>query len=174
MLSALCFSAHSPLLFALGPMPTALDDATVAYVIASRPVFEDLRLVAAQLAGLLVLAATGSRDARPDHPMLAAAERLFEQTRERVERTAATARARPHLDRLLQAANALDIALPAARALLTATTRADFDRVLIPLRDGYNQLQQAARMLPGFRMVAFEQGCCGGGRGPGLTGIAAS
>jgi len=35
--------------------------------------------------------------------------------------------------------------------------------VLIPLRDGYSQLQRASRILPGFRMVAFEQGCCAGG-----------
>ena len=45
----------------------ALDDLTVAYIIESQPLFEDLRQVAAQLAGLLVLAATGAaqRRARP-------------------------------------------------------------------------------------------------------------
>jgi len=45
-------------------MPSALrdappDDLTVAYIVESQPLFEDLRQVAAQLAGLLVLAATG-------------------------------------------------------------------------------------------------------------------
>ena len=48
-----------------------IDDRTTAYVIATQPVFEDLRQVAAQLAGLLVLAASGSKESAPDHPMLA-------------------------------------------------------------------------------------------------------
>jgi hypothetical protein len=139
------------------------DDHTVAYILDSQPLFEDLRQVAAQLAGLLVLAATGSRDATPDHPMLGAAEDLFKQTLERVERTRATERARPHRDSLRQAAGSLGDALTAARTLLTAPDGADFDPVLVPLRDGYSHLQRAARLLPGFRMVAFEQGCCAGG-----------
>jgi hypothetical protein len=139
------------------------DDHTVAYILDSQPLFEDLRQVAAQLAGLLVLAATGSLDATPDHPMLGAAEDLFKQTLERVERTRATERARPHRESLRQAAGSLSDALTAARTLLTAPDGADFDPVLVPLRDGYSHLQRAARVLPGFRMVAFEQGCCAGG-----------
>lgn len=140
-----------------------LDDHTVAYILDSQPLFEDLRQVAAQLAGLLVLTATGSRDATPDHPMLGAAEDLFKQTLERFERTRATGRARPHRDSLRLAAGSLRKALTAARTLLTAPDGADFDPVLVPLRDGYSHLQRAARLLPGFRMVAFEQGCCAGG-----------
>jgi len=144
-------------------MPSDLsDDRTVAYILESQPLFEDLRQVAAQLAGLLVLAATGSRDAAPDHPMLGAAEVLFKETLERVERTRATERARPHRDSLTQAAKALGEALPATRALLAAPNGADFDPVLVPIRNGYSHLQRASRVLPGFRMVAFEQGCCGG------------
>jgi len=140
------------------------DDHTVAYIIESQPLFEDLRQVAAQLAGLLMLAATGSRDAVPDHPMLGAAEALFRDTLERVERTRATEQARPHRDSLRQAAQALGEALPAARTLLAAPNGADFDAVLNPLRDSYSHLQHASRVLPGFRMVAFEQGCCAGPR----------
>jgi hypothetical protein len=139
------------------------DDLTVAYIVESQPLFEDLRQVAAQVAGLLVLAATGSREAAPDHPMLGAAEVLFKETLERVERTRATEHARPHRDSLRQAAQALGEALPAVRTLLAAPNGANFDPVLIPLRDGYSHLQRASRVLPGFRMVAFEQGCCAGG-----------
>ena len=149
------------------PEPSALsalpDDHTVAYIIETQPLFEDLRQVAAQLAGLLVLAATGSRDATPDHPMLGAAEDLFRQTVERVEGTRPTERARPHRDSLRQAAGSLRVALTATRTLLMAPAGADFDPVLVPLRDGYSHLQRASRALPGFRMVAFEQGCCAGG-----------
>jgi len=139
-----------------------LDDQTVAYVLESQPLFEDLRQVASQLAGLLVLAATGSRDATPAHPMLCAAEDLFTSTRDRVEQTRATERARPHRESLRQSATLLSDALTATRALLASPGRADFERALVPLRSAYDHLQHAAKVLPGFRMVAFEQGCCAG------------
>lgn len=171
MLSALCFSAPLPLPFALSLMPSALsaastallDDHTVSYILESQPLFEDLRHVAAQVAGLLVLAATGSREASPGHPMLEAAERLFAQTTDGIARVRPSDRARPHHDGLREALRSIGGALRATRPLLAATTRGDFDGVLVPLRDGYSHLQRAAGALPGFRMVAFEQGCCAGG-----------
>ena len=45
-----------------------IDNETVAYILVARKHFEDLRQVAAQLAGLLVLAAAGGKSATPDHP----------------------------------------------------------------------------------------------------------
>ncbi len=148
---------------ALSPQPSALlDDRTVAYVVESQPPFEDLRQVAAQLAGLLLLGATGSREAAPGHPMLESADALFKTARERIESTRASERTRPHRDSLLCAIAALAEALQAARDLLATPCVGDFDRALIPLRSAYDHLQQATRVLPGFRMVAFEQGCCAG------------
>ena len=173
MLSALCFSAHSPLLFALSPVTSSLDDATVAYVIASQPLFEDLRQVAAQLAGLLVLAATGSREATPAHPMLEAAERLFKRTADGIAHVRPGERARLHHDSLREAVRSIGDALTATRGLLPATNAADLDAVLVPLRAGYSHLQRAAGALPGFRMVAFEQGCCAGGHATQSPGVIA-
>jgi len=150
-----------------------LDDRTVAYVLESQPLFEDLRQVAAQVAGLLVLAATGSREASPDHPMLEAAERLFAQTADDIAHARPSDRARLHADSLREAARAIGEALTATRPLLAAANRADFDAVLVPLRDGYSHLQRAAGALPGFRMVAFEQGCCAGGHTTQSSGVIA-
>jgi hypothetical protein len=140
----------------------AVDDLTVTYVLAARPHFENLRQVAAQLAGLLVLAATGAKSAAPDHPMLHAAETLFEESVEGIRRVRATDRALPHHQHLMQAAAAIDAALTAARDRLGRPDgRDDLDPILTPLRIGYTHLQHAANALPGFEMVAFEQGCCG-------------
>ena len=154
-------------------MTEPLDDRTVIYILESQPLFEDLRQVAAQVAGLLVLAATGSREASPDHPMLEAAEWLFAQTAGGIARTRASDRGRLHADSLREAARAIGDALAATRPLLAATNRADFDAVLVPLRDGYSHLQRAAGALPGFRMVAFEQGCCAGGHTTQSSGVIA-
>jgi hypothetical protein len=135
-----------------------LDDRTVAYVVAAQPLFEDLRQVAAQLAGLLVLAATGSSDSSPDHPMLALSKQVLTRAGDGVRQagTLATERARPHHARLVDARLALDRALTSAEAWPL-----DIDTVLPPLRDAYACLQQAAGELPGFQMIAFDLGCCG-------------
>ena len=138
-------------------MRSALDDRTVAYVIAARPVFDDLRQVAAQLAGLLVFAATGSKEATPDHPMLDASKRVFAQADDGVNRvsTLVTDGTRQHYRALAAARESLTRTLACADAWPP-----DVDAVLIPLRDAYAHLQQAASALPGFQMVSFDQGCC--------------
>jgi hypothetical protein len=148
-----------------------LDDLTVGYVLAARPHFENLRQVAAQLAGLLVLAAAGARSAAPDHPMLHAAEALFQESLDGIRTTRATDRALPHHRHLTQAATAIDAALSAARDRLGRPDgHGDLDPVLTPLRIGYTHLQHAANALPGFELVAFEQGCCGSHRKP-VSGV---
>ena len=143
-------------------MSDALDDLTVTYVLAARPHFENLRHIAAQLAGVLVLAATGARSAAPDHPLLQSAESLCQESIDGIRRTRTTDRARRHHQHLTQAAAALDTALTAARDRLGRPDgRTDLDPIMIPLRAGYSHLQHAANALPGFEMIAFEQGCCG-------------
>jgi hypothetical protein len=136
-------------------MPSALDDRTVAYVIAARPVFEDLRQIAAQLSALLVLAATGSKESTPDHPMLVSASRLFEKTTDSLRQLTPPARARLHHQHLRASESALRAALDAARIWPM-----HIDAVLDPLRKAYSDLQEVSRSLPGFQLVAFEQGCC--------------
>ena len=147
-------------------MTDALDDLTVAYVLAARPEFERLRDIAAQLAGLLVLAASGAGSAAPDHPMLRSAEMLFHESKDGIRRTRATDRARAHHAHLTQASGSLEAALTAARDRL-GRPQADLDPILTPLRAGYEHLQRAANALPGFQVVAFEHGCCGPSTLPG-------
>ena len=142
------------------PVPEPLDELTVAYVLAARPHFENLRDVAAQLAGLLVLAASGARSAAPDHPMLHSAEALFQASRDGIRSTRSTERARPHHRHLTQAADSIEASLVAARNRL-GRPLADLDPVLTPLRDGYTHLQHAAGALPGFELVGFDHACCG-------------
>jgi hypothetical protein len=149
----------------------AIDERTIAYVIEAQPVFEDLRQVAAQVAGMLVLFATGSKTAAPDHPLLGTASQVFARAADAVERVQplVTDPARLHHDNLRGAAAALREALSAARVELGKPgIAADLDAPLVPLRHAYDCLQHAASALPGFQMVAFDQGCCGviSGGGP--------
>jgi len=139
----------------------AIDDATVAYIAEQHKHFEDLKQVAAQLAGLLVLAASGARTATADHPVLSLTDRLLGEAADAVRRTRAPVRARQHHEHLVEASAALERAWEEARR---GTARVqgglEIDSILTPLRAGYRCLQQAANALPGFEMVSFEQGCC--------------
>jgi hypothetical protein len=146
-------------------MNGTLDERTVAYILQTRPPFEDLRQVASQLAGLLVLAASGAKSAAPDHPMLNAARQTFERAADEIRRARPTVRSRSHHRHMLSAIEAIDGALAAALLHLRGDRFADVEAMLMPLKAGYLQLQEAAGRLPGFELVALNQGCCAHGAG---------
>ena len=135
-----------------------VDDATAVYILETRKCFEDLRQVAAQIAGVLVLAGAGGKSATPDHPMLKAAARLHREAMDQVRSSRPSNRAGLHHESLKRAGEALTTALSAAAS---GRNCIQADAVLPPVREAYGYLQRAAAALPGFEMVAFEQGCCG-------------
>lgn len=134
-----------------------VDSDTALYIQQVHPYFEDLRQIAAQLAGWLVLSAasaqSNAKTAGPEHPLLSSARRLYGNAREGVETSRPTPSARAHHRHLAEAARSLGVALDAARGI-------QIDPVLIPLRLACAQLERAARELPGFEMVEFSRGCC--------------
>ena len=127
----------------------------MAYILETQRLFEDLRQVAAQLAGLLVLSAAGSKSAGPHHPMIGSAGHFYHEAVESLHRARPTERAGAHYRHLLKAAESLGTALAAAR------TRPALEPILISVKAAYVELQHASRQLPGFEMVAFDQACCG-------------
>jgi hypothetical protein len=128
-----------------------IDDQTAVYILATRTAFEDLRQVVSLLAGVLVLSAA---KAKTDSPDLQPARRLLQQAEDALRESPITAQAAAHHSHLLHAAAHL------RTALQRASLRIDVDSILPPLRSGYDALQRASQTLPGFEMVAFEQGCC--------------
>src|SRR5271166_1477524 len=127
-----------------------IDDATAAYIVENQKCFEDLKQVASQLAGLLVLEASGSKEAAPDHPMLGTARELFREAEDALRRARPTERARRHHQHLARAATLIGEALQEPRA------GAD---ILVPLRAGYSELERAADALPGFEKVSYQGAC---------------
>jgi len=124
---------------------TEIDDQTVEYILAAQTWFEDLKQVAAQLAGLLVLEAAGAAE---DHPMRLSAERVYKSAVDGLRSARVPARARRHHDHLLAASGKLGDALG---------TKGD---PLVFLEGAYAELRLASRTLPGFQMISFEHGCC--------------
>jgi hypothetical protein len=124
---------------------TEIDDQTVEYILAAQTWFEDLKQVAAQLAGLLVLSAAGAAE---DHPMRLSAQRVYQSAVDGLRSARVPARARRHHGHLLAASGKLGDALG---------TKGD---PLVFLESAYGELRSASRTLPGFQMISFEHGCC--------------
>ena len=124
-----------------------IDDQTVAYILATQTYFEDLKQVAAQLAGLLVLSASGSKSAVP----LQCTEQLYRNAADGLQSVRVTIRARRHHESLQAALAKLGDALSSAKGTGDA---------LIPLESAYADLRSAAKTLPGFEMVSFDNCCC--------------
>jgi hypothetical protein len=124
-----------------------IDDQTVAYILATQTYFEDLKQVAAQLAGLLVLSASGAKSAAP----LQSTEQLYKNAADGIKSVRVTTRARRHHDSLQTALAKLGDALSFAKGT---------GDPLIPLESAYADLRSAARTLPGFEMVSFQNCCC--------------
>ena len=148
-----------------------LDEDTASYTLETRKCFDDLRQVAAQIAGVLVLAEAGGKSATPDHPMLKAAADLHREAVDQVRSRQPPVAARSHHEFLLQAAESLAAALAAASGLRMGTAaalaaasgrRLETSAILPPVREAYEYLARASNALPGFPMVAFEQACCSG------------
>ncbi len=123
--------------------------------------FELLRRATAQLAGLMVLVASGARNVAA-HPMLDLAIEAHAEADELVSSadSAVPERARHHLLHLLRANRALAEALSAARRNVSRDDPETIDKIMVPLRIAYRELQWAALALPGFEIVALSQGCC--------------
>lgn len=128
-----------------------VDDRTVAYIMAAQPCFEDLKQVAAQLAGLLVLQASGSKSVTPDHPMVAAAGQAYRSAVDGLRGARVSARAQIHHGHLLKAATYLGAALTSVRSGLDAVAQ---------IEAAYEELRSASGTLPGFQMISFDRGCC--------------
>src|SRR5438093_3489790 len=92
-----------------------IDDSTVAYIVEHQKHFEDLKQVAAQLAGLLVLAASGANSATPAHPVLESTGRLLDEAADAIRRTRVPVQARQHHEYLVDASSALERASAEAR-----------------------------------------------------------
>lgn len=129
------------------------------YVVAAQGRFDGLRQCAAQMAGLLVLAAAGGRT-DPGHPMLELARNAHGAAADATYGARVPAGAEHHHRHMAAAAKMLAAALKAMPDALSRRNEAAVDRAFGPLDAGFRELQNASRCLPGFEIVDLEQGCC--------------
>jgi hypothetical protein len=136
-----------------------IDDATAAYIEATRPSFEHLRQVEAQLAGLLVLA-LASGQSIAGHPMLELVAEAVKEAEDGLPSIKVPAPARHHHVHLLLAMQQVALSLAAARRCLLRDDDRMIDAALVPLRSAHQHLLWATSALPGLEIVALSQACC--------------
>jgi hypothetical protein len=145
-----------------GDLAGVLDERTIQYVLETRPRFEELRQAVGQLAGMLVLAAAGAKSVTQDHPLFATARETLGRASDGIRPARPSPRATHHHRHLLGALEALGVALRRAKEdmHLHGLERERIGPVLEPLQAAYRHLAWAAKALPGFEIVSFDQACC--------------
>ena len=137
------------------------DDAIVRYVVATRPLYDGLRRLIGQVAGLLVLAqAAGRRDVL-DLPDVAAARERWAQMEQRLGSLHAPGGLESHLTRL-QAAHATlgEVFDDLACAGLRRDWQTHLDRASERIKHAYAWLQAASEPRAGMTPVDFNHACC--------------
>lgn len=134
------------------------DEAVASYGLEMSRPFEDLRQVAAQLAGVLLLVTAGSRAAAWGHPALPLAEDMYQLAMDRIRSATVPKGAAHHHHHLVKAGMLIGDALKSCKSARLLGT--DVDSALSSLKKGWEQLQWTAAAVPGFEAVAFDRACC--------------
>lgn len=171
-------SVHRPdcALFADGPLPAPVvgpedlsallgSETTGRYAAACRPVFEDLRRVVGQLAGLMILAQLTSSSDVASLAELESCRQRWHAAGERIAALAAPDALAPHREQIVAAHAFCGLALGTFSELRPrGDNEAAFDAISRHVRRAYAHLSAATAEKAGLVMVDLSQACCSCGR----------
>jgi len=141
-------------------------DATAQYASACRPVYEDLRRIIGQLAGLLILARLSARHDVADLPEMARCEARWNEARTRLQALVAPFGLGRHKVQLESAHAFAGEVLHAFWDLRpTGDFAARIDQMSLRIKRAYVHLQAASSTKARLHMVDFSCACCFGARG---------
>lgn len=159
---------HDPSCAGFGPsgavetfcLPDAVRDEVAAYGLEVRQVYNALKRVIGQAAGLMILLEASNRREALDLSSLAAAEETFQEARQRLGRLDAPSRLERHFTHLAAAGRLVGESLAALRAQRDAVARPDMTAAMQSLSAAYRHLQTASEDRFGMTMVDFRHSCC--------------
>ncbi|MBB4122578.1 hypothetical protein [Martelella radicis] len=171
-------TVHRPdcALFEEGPLPRAAPDPeaiaqalgsseAAAYAQACRPVFEDLRRVIGQLAGLMILAQMTRSTEVADLSELSACRTRWQNCGERLAALSAPASLTAHLGQLTAAHFFSGRALRTFSLIRSGRDNDDlFDDIARLVRRAYAHLRAVTSEKAGLEMVDLTHACCSCGR----------
>lgn len=139
----------------------AANEAVVRYVVAARPIYDGLRRLIGQVAGLLVLAEAGGRRDVLDLPDIPAARERWAEVEQRLGVLRAPNGLEGHLDRLATAHATLGEVLDDfGLARLRRDWQQHLDRAGDRIKHAYAWLQAASEPRAGMTPVDFNHACC--------------
>jgi hypothetical protein len=139
----------------------ATPEAIVRYVVASRPVYDGLRRLIGQVAGLLVLAEAGGRRDVLDLPDVPAARERWAEVEQRLRALQAPSGLEAHLERLATAHAMLGEVLDDfGQARLQRDWQRHLERAGDRIKHAYAWLQAASEPRAGMTPVDFNHACC--------------
>lgn len=139
----------------------AADEVVVRYVVACRPIYDGLRRLIGQVAGLLVLAEAGGRRDVLDLPDIPAARERWAEVEQRLRALQAPSGLEGHLDRLATAHATLGEVLDDfGLARLQRDWQRHLDRAGDRIKHAYAWLQAASEPRAGMTPVDFNHACC--------------
>lgn len=171
-------SVHRPncALFADGPLPAPVvgpedlaallgSEATGRYAAACRPVFEDLRRVVGQLAGLMILAQLTASSDVSSLAELESCRQRWNAAGERIAALAAPDALVPHREQIAAAHAFSGLALGTFSELRPrGDNEAAFEVISRHVRRAYAHLSAATAEKAGLVMVDLSHACCSCGR----------
>lgn len=171
-------SVHRPdcSLFADGPLPVPVagpdelapllgSDAAARYASACRPVFEDLRRVVGQLAGLMILAQLTESSEVASLAELESCRCRWIEAGERIKVLTAPDALAPHRGQIVAAHSFSGLALGTFSELLPRGDNEEaFDAISRHVRRAYAHLSAATAERAGLAMVDLSHACCSCGR----------
>ncbi|TPI37835.1 hypothetical protein FJ414_12825 [Mesorhizobium sp. B3-1-6] len=139
----------------------AANEAVVRYVVATRPVYDGLRRLIGQVAGLLILAEAGGRRDVLDLPDILAARERWAEVEQRLGVLQAPGGLEGHLARLETAHATLGEVLDDfGLARLQRDWQQHLDRAGDRVKHAYAWLQAASEPRAGMTPVDFNHACC--------------
>lgn len=172
-------TVHRPdcALFEDGPLPRAAPDPdavahtlgsseAAAYAQACRPVFEDLRRVIGQLAGLMILAQLTNSTDVADLPELPACRKRWQNCSEQLSALTAPSSLRPHLEQLSAAHFFSGQAMRTFSFIRPGQSGNEdlFDEIARLVKRAYAHLRAVTSEKAGLEMVDLTHACCSCGR----------
>lgn len=138
-----------------------MDDETLRYIIAAKPLFETLRGITIQLAGFALRNAFDAGGGHLQDAPLESAAPVLAETVDGLRGLRVTERTSHHHHHLMELAQSLRLAVESGRRSLLIRSRAASDTTRDkPLNDAVAHLRSAAAALPGFAVIDLDHACC--------------
>ena len=155
-----------------GPVPEAVPDPDVMartlgsdviglYATACRPIYEDLRRIIGQLAGLLILARLTARSEMADLTEMKQCQNRWHEAAQRLGALAAPTALERHKSQLNNAhafSGLVMRSFPELRA--TADNTMKLNLMTVQIKRAYAHLEAASSVKAGLQMVDFSHACC--------------